>query len=81
MLDHKIPARDLNEWLEHPTTKEVFHALRMFRAENVRSLESGDTLAGDLSRMVSETARAVGTIYGIDLLLEIETREYLNSIR
>jgi hypothetical protein len=44
------------------------------RAKIAHSLTNGDTLMGN-SKTVEETAKLVGVIYGIDLILKLEMEE------
>lgn len=55
-------------WKAHPTTVEVFQALSEERSLWVQLLAFGETLTPDGSIM--ETAKAVGTIAGLTILLE-----------
>lgn len=63
-------------WLSDPVTQEVFRALRAERADWSTRLETGLTLSPGYE--ISATAKAVGSIYGLDYLL-VGLEEMLRS--
>lgn len=71
MLGHKyieIDAASWMRWLEDPVTQAVFTAVQDERDDWARRLLEGDTLT-KAGQEVAETAKAVGVVYGCDILL------------
>ena len=67
-----ITKGELQEWKEHPLTQEAFKVIREQREQWSSALETGGTLNGTTTEA---TAKAVGVLYGIDLLLKIHIEE------
>lgn len=59
-------------WKRHPITRVLFKELRETRS-NLRDLiSSGETLTGEAGATAERTARMIGQIEGINLLLEVK---------
>lgn len=72
-LAEEITKEQWGHWKHHPITRETFRQLRKLRSEIVTHIANGGTLAGDSMKTAELTARAVGKLEGIDLLLNIES--------
>ncbi len=59
-------------WKTLPITQEIIKGLRAEKAVLIEALCSGQTLTGDAGTTAEETAKVVGMIKGIDLILNIE---------
>jgi len=66
-----MTKEEYSEWINNEITKEVFFELRTVRSELSKNLENGITLKGGMET-IEETAKIVGILYGIDLILEIK---------
>ena len=64
-----------DQWLNSPLTQKVFDRLRDYRHSYAEAISSGQTLFHESDKTQAETARVIGVIYGIDLLLEIKFEE------
>lgn len=64
-----MTPEDYLHWKKNSTTQEVFKYLFEERATWLQTLIDGRTLKGE--RTAEETGRAVGVIYGIDLIFEM----------
>ena len=69
-----MTKREYEEWRRDPTTQEVFKHFKEMREGLVNSLVNGNTLK-EGSDTGEATAKVVGILYGIDLLLEMEFEE------
>jgi hypothetical protein len=61
-------------WKQDPKTKKVYQILREQRQILADSVARGDTLKGHVGTGEA-TARQVGIIYGVDLVLDFEVFE------
>lgn len=74
----EVPEEDLLSeesyglWKIHPVTIALVKELRETRAQLKEALSSGITLTGSAGDTAEKTARIVGTIEGINLLLDIK---------
>jgi len=59
------------EWKSNPTTVEIFKELEQVRDDIKDALCSGQTLNSSSSEMISNTARLIGNLEGINQLLNI----------
>ena len=62
-----MTPEDYLHWKKHPVTQEILGTLRDARETWTQSLIDGRTLKGE--RTAEETGKAVGVVYGIDLML------------
>ena len=69
-----MTKREYEEWRLDPTTQEVFKHFKEMREGLVNSLVNGGTLK-EGSDTGEATAKVVGILYGIDLLLKMEFEE------
>ena len=75
MID-TIPKEHLQQWLSDPITKKVFAALERVRNDHQTLLCEGHTLAlSSVETTAMQTARVLGIISGLNLLLEMTTEE------
>ncbi len=65
-------------WKAGEITKGVFKILKDMRDEFSSALTNGATLKGD-SSTAEETAKYVGILYGIDLILEMKVEEEVDE--
>jgi len=70
MSNNSITKEEFNEWKENEITKKILFELREARSLISKGLENGNTLQGGHGT-IEETAKAVGILYGIDLILEL----------
>lgn len=68
----EIKREDFALWKMHPITKEVLKELRETRAALKDALSSGQTLTGEAGATAEKTARMIGNIEGIEMLLELQ---------
>jgi len=66
----KLTKEEFGEWKHQPVTEKVLKVLAGQREVFSDALLNGATLCGH--RTAEETAKAVGIIYGVDLLLQME---------
>jgi len=71
MSFEKVSATEYQDWLNHDVTKKVFSSLRDYRYNITEGLATGETLGHGLGSNEA-TARSVGIVQGIDLILKIE---------
>lgn len=69
-----ISKDEFINWKAGEVTKAVFKMLRDGRDDLSYSLINGNTLKGD-SSTAEATARVVGILYGIDLILEMKVED------
>lgn len=65
-----ISKEEFSLWKIHPVTIALFKELRETRAQLEDALSSGETLTGTAGDTAERTARMVGNIEGINMLLE-----------
>lgn len=70
----QMSKEEFHLWKHDPRTQEVMARLEGMKQEWVTRLVQGGTLCGN-GPTQEETARAVGVIYGIDLILKAEWEE------
>jgi len=73
-----ISKDEFVNWRAGEITKEVFKLLMDARDDLSFSLINGNTLKGD-SSTAEATARVIGILYGIDLILEMKV-EYEEGV-
>jgi len=66
---------DFTMWLQSHATQKVFDRLREYRKAYVDGLCDGRTLGHSADVTQAETARAVGVITGLDLVLNLKYAE------
>lgn len=71
-LNAVITKEDFFLWKTLPITKAVLKELRETRAALKNALSSGETLTGEAGATAEKTARMVGNIEGIEMLLELK---------
>lgn len=64
-----VSKSEYEEWRNHPVTLEVFNTIRASRQQAVDHIVFSGTLTDSTER---DTARAVGIIQGIDMLLAMD---------
>jgi len=74
MSFEKVSAAEYQNWLNHDVTKKVFLSLRNYRANILEGLAAGETL-GHGCGSNEATAKSVGVVRGIDLILKIEVTD------
>lgn len=67
------------EWISAYATQEIMQMLASHRQRALESLGLGSTLADDASITAQHTAKVVGLLEGIDLMLDMEYGEIINS--
>ena len=70
--DKLLSKEDFALWKRHPITRAIFKDLRESKADLERALSSGGTLTGEAGATAEKTARMIGNIEGIRLLLNIK---------
>lgn len=71
-----ITKEDLEQWKVHPTTKEVMDIISEMKMDYMKSLSRGSTFNPDsMETTFGNTAKAVGIIEGLDLILNIAVEE------
>ncbi len=68
----KMNKEDFGQWLNSAATQQVFDKIREYRYSYVDALSSGQTLFHEAGKTQVETARVLGILHGIDLILEIK---------
>lgn len=71
-MQNEITKEELEQWKNQRITIAVFDKLREYRNSYVSALSNGETLFYKSDKTQAETARVVGVIFGIDLILEID---------
>jgi len=64
-------SEQFQEWKSNPTTVEIFKELEKVRDDIKDALCSGQTLNSSSSETISNTARLIGNLEGINQLLNI----------
>jgi hypothetical protein len=71
-----IPKEHLQQWLSDPITKKVFSQLSSVREDHKSLLCEGHSLnLSSCETTALQTARILGIISGLNLLLEMEVQE------
>ena len=79
MID-EISKEFMLEWLQHPVTKKVIKELSQAREDFRQVLTEGGMLdMTSTEKTALQTARTVGRIEGLNLLLEIDIKENENG--
>lgn len=68
----EIKKEDFALWKMHPITKEILRECRETRAALRQALSNGETLTGEAGATAEKTARMIGNIEGIEMLLELK---------
>ena len=71
-MSDKISKERFEQWLNNSDTIAVFDILREYRYNYVAALAAGETVFHESDKTQAETARAIGVIYGLDLILEMK---------
>ena len=71
-MNDKISKEQFEQWLNSSATLAILDIMRQYRHNYVSALSNGETVFHESDKTQAETARAIGVIYGIDLLLEIK---------
>jgi len=71
MSENSVTKEELDEWKKNEITKKILFELRKARSIISKNLENGSTLQC-VNGTIEETAKAVGILYGIDLILELK---------
>lgn len=62
---------DLNEWVEHPVTKEVLSKIQGEIDNITASILAGEVLESSVDKTAMNVARLSGTTQGLTAILEI----------
>ncbi len=71
-MNDRITKEDFGQWLNNTCTKAVLDKLHEYRDNYVSALANGETVFHQTGKTQAETARAIGVIYGLDLILEMK---------
>lgn len=71
---NRLSAGEFATWRTSPATKKVFAILEKIRGDFVSDLVNGSTLRGG-EQTIEETAKQIGIIYGLDLLLQMTVKD------
>ncbi len=70
-----MTKEELQVWKQNPITKQVYQILKEQKEALVNSLVNGATLTGNAGSTAEATGKLIGTIYGADMLLEMEVED------
>lgn len=71
----RVSQAEYQEWQRSPVTQELVRVLKVFRQEYSERLAQGSTIRERSDMTAQETARIVGVVFGIDLVLEMKVEE------
>ncbi len=74
MSEKKISSVEYQEWMNNNITKKLYSSLKEHRTYFTEYLISGETLNQGLNS-IDSTAKIVGIIKGIDLVLNIKVND------